>query len=102
MTTQDKFAAAPKGAAQIYEVISLYRISTGNDLEGEIPDLCTEIEDIDIFVIKMALSIYKKKKAAHPRYYINLCKSLNRKIKNYPLAKEPEQKNFDIKLGKII
>lgn len=107
MANEDKFAVAPKGAAQIYEVVTLYRRSSGKDLEDQIPDLCTQIENIDIFVIKIALSIYKKQfyktnKAAHPNYYINLCKSLSKKIKSNPLVKEPELKDFDLKLGRSI
>ena len=70
--------------------------------------LCQELKDIDIYIIKIALLIYRKmvarnKVAYHPRFFINLVKKQAKRIKNIPESFYERDKEFTIpKLGKVI
>ena len=86
-----QFKGAPKGAFELAYVIFLYEKfrKKPSNLNQRISDLCQELNDINIYVIEVALSIYKKqvarqKKAYHPRYFINLVKKLSKQIKSIP------------------
>lgn len=86
------FEGAPLGAFEIACATVLYSKFGGASpekvFEG-IPDLCQELKGINIYVIKIALSIYfkkvtREKKPYHPKYFINLAKKLSKSIKNIP------------------
>lgn len=109
MPNPKDFEVAPKGALQLFEVIATYKKFGNKDLSKEITGLCQELNDIDEYIIKMALSIYNKKvartkKAYHPRFFINTAKKLARQIKEKKSDERQTDKEFiiPIKLGKAI
>jgi len=107
MPNAKNFEVAPRGALQLVDVIALYKKFSKKDLSNQIADLCQELNDIDEYILKMALSIYKKtvartKKAYHPKFFINTAKKLARQIK--PNEERQLDKDFTIpiKIGKVI
>lgn len=102
------FEVAPKGAAQLVEVITLYQRFGKKVPSSMAADLCHELNDINIYVIKIALRAYKakvarEKKGYHPRYFINLAKLLAKRIKNIPESFHDRDEELTIpNLGKAI
>jgi len=102
------FEVAPKGAAELVEVITLYERSGKKVPPDTAADLCNELNDINIFVIKIALRAYKAKvarerKPYHPKYFINLTKKLAKRIKNIPESFHEREEDLIIpNLGRAI
>ena len=102
------FEVAPKGALQLVEVIALYKKFSKKDLSNTIADLCQELTGIDEYIIKMALSIYKRtvarnNKPYHPRFFINTAKKLARQITKNSEERQPDEEfKISINLGKAI
>jgi hypothetical protein len=108
---RNQFKGAPKGAFELAYVIFLYEKfrKKPSNLNQRISDLCQELNGINIYVIEVALSIYKKQvarqnKAYHPRYFINLVKKLSKQIKSIPIKYKTEEidEYLKIPLGKAI
>jgi len=109
------FEGAPKGAFELASVINLYskfgRVSpeTVKQLQKRLPDLCQELNDIDVYILEIALRIYyqtvaRKQIAYHPKFFINLAKKQAGRIK--PIKRnDTRQQDRDFKipnLGKAI
>jgi len=99
------FEGAPKGAFEIIYALTFYS-KFGKKLPSnlKISDLCNELNDIDTYIIEMALKIHIKKvthnnKPYHPIVLVNTAKKLARQIKKQPL---PKEESITPKLGKAI
>jgi hypothetical protein len=103
------FEGAPKGAFEISYAIALYEKfrKKPSNLQSRISNLCQELNGINIYVIEVAFSVYKRtvarnNKTCHPRYFINLAKKLSKQIKNIPSSYRIDKDFIIPNLGKAI